>query len=419
MGFCFKLWAFIGTLLLDSIANGFQIDLCKTRFPDSIQVAVGNFNNLGIYRLLHLKSPAHVTIMHGDVFISAPGLKLAPISEVFIEEFRRGSRLFIAVTYIAHSNDYAEHVYVEKRGKYIYECTGEEKNAFVNGPVRIRTDIMFINHSVIDTKVVVGHVKPWVWLSIGNKADDETGLLHSRLWKDGTTYLMSPIVQIDSMSRNLDGPGASLIGRITAFHQYSNEQIITVKLDKTGDREFILIIGPIEKDIFTPMNLSAYPHMVGIPIAKPVTIRQHDVDIDISRTMLPPYDVVILSNLRRGDWLYSQHTILPIRKMEDLNTRVWDAYSMVEIYKVCDEEVITHVEVFQYAVKPLKYVVVHTRKLTDIHSPGSMLFYKFNNKYDSPSYDLLSDEMSDECHKMLYNIVTTMEDVTKRQSHKL
>ncbi|GFE53199.1 spherical body protein, putative [Babesia ovis] len=86
-------------------------------------------------------------------------------------------------------------------------------------------------------------------------------------------------------------------------------------------------------------------------------------EIDISSTDSNAAELVVLANLRRGCWLYTQYSIMTTIHPRDVFVNVVDSQMGKVLFVTKEDVYVTHVEVFEHIGQGWKYVVVNLKKL--------------------------------------------------------
>ncbi|EDO08688.1 putative integral membrane protein [Babesia bovis T2Bo] len=402
---CLTCWLFI------TFSQCLPFDIDKSEFTRDVQVIHGHINYGGTYRLLQTTTRVASAVVFGALKISRPFMHGTATSHVFIEEWKRDDTWLIGVTYYGNSIfGRVQRTYVVKYMRTTYRISRSMKNNFLRGPVMIRMDMSSgCVHPVIDSKIVFNGGKPTIWYYVANKIPHHNNSSFSKLWSNDNDFLISPIVNIDAASRVTGYGPSSLIGHISGFSQFDDGHTIQITLGRTGDRIYTLHIPRNHERIFTPMCIVKDLTIIGTNQRIPAGSRPIKIVIDISKKEGPSGDVVILSNIRRGEWNYSQHAILPLRNMEEIDVSVKHVGRGCDIYDVKDDEIVTHVEIFKEEFDILVYVVVNTKMLENPSIERQYVF-KYNNSLSSPAYSLLDDVQGKEALRKLCRIFTLLPD---------
>ncbi|ORM41426.1 uncharacterized protein BXIN_2503 [Babesia sp. Xinjiang] len=183
---------------------------------------------------------------------------------------------------------------------------------------------------------------------------------------------------------------------------------------KEGKRllRFNLYLPPVEDGIFKPRNIidASYKFIGSKTPSHPS--KYISLYIDISSTQTSQADVIVLANLKRGDWLYTQYTVVPLREQRFVLLSVINSAQNCEIYRTADDLFVTHVEVFEHVTHYWQYVVVNI-KVVDAGSSSRIntyidakrLYVRHVQEQGIVYFDVTDEDLS--LHlEMIYNINT-------------
>ncbi|EDO08689.1 hypothetical protein BBOV_III011370 [Babesia bovis T2Bo] len=403
---------FITILMVCSIyirlISGIELNLNKLEFSENVRQAYGYFPQNGHYRLLDVENDKHVSIMFAHQLLSSPTLIGQPVVRIYVEEFRRYKRYLLRITYVGDAvSEVVKTIHLEKHDEVVYLSSHETLMNFVNGPIRIAMDFNYdyIN-PVIDYYIETTRGNPSIKYLVGNELPNDEESSHSRLWYGKGEFIISPIKNFDKFSSMLGGPTTYIIGSITSITPYRDINIIYITVSGRGDMEYKLYIPPANLDVFQPRNMLTNEDHSQWPLLYGAASEIRHIVIDISRKTFPDKNVVVVENLRRGDWIYGQHLLLPGHNLGHVSVEVKHVHVGIDIYKSPENEKVTHVEIFKYVVEPLTYVVVNVLDLSVTGYPVIRHVFQFNNNITSPGYKLVVLPDLKECLDNLYNIPT-------------
>ncbi|ORM39838.1 uncharacterized protein BXIN_0194 [Babesia sp. Xinjiang] len=172
---------------------------------------------------------------------------------------------------------------------------------------------------------------------------------------------------------------------------------------------FTVQIPPTENGIFKPKSIIECPYV----LRQPYTVAEHvrHLNIDISDCSNANIDVIILGNIRRGCWIYTQFNIVPLRNSPYVLVKVTNSKYQCDIYEATDGAMVTHVELFDHAEHGWQYVVINIGRRTSenirrMSMSKEMKVYKRIDGDDNIVYFDLSNFWVDPYIEMLYNIDT-------------
>ncbi|GFE55191.1 spherical body protein, putative [Babesia ovis] len=327
------------------------------------------------------------------------------MTEIYVEEFKRHNTLIIVVTFFLNSEEERlQRIYMKKTEEGISSVTRQQKNEFVAGPIFLTMNAGCISlHPTVDIRTITSEDQPLNFQYIGNTFNERDDISRSHLWSNDGKYFMSPIVNVDD-TQVTNGTKSSLIGHITGYSMGVEDDMIIINVEDTEDLEYEVYLPVNLEGIVSAANILDYPFTVINARPNPIDLRQIEVNIDISDTGPQGPNVITLANLRRCEYLYTQHSILPIHKAENIATRVYNSELDCHIYEVNDDEFVTFVEVFNHHRNYFQYVVVNTRKLADPDAVDSKrIFYlTFNPRYSA--YNEVTAEQKDFVLKRIYKM---------------
>ncbi|EDO08686.1 hypothetical protein BBOV_III011340 [Babesia bovis T2Bo] len=401
-------------LLLSSISNvscdifdySNYIDINDEYIPSYVDVAYGTIPNGGVYRFLHTTTDYVIRVKAGKLNLTTIMLINNIPADIFVEEFIRDDKEVVTITSYGKSILYnMERLFVELSSNECKYITQEERDDFVGGPVMLRTDLLEkYMHPVIDSTITSRDGRLTILYSVGNKGYDKKESSFSFLWYNQLDFIISPLLNIDGVSRMAMGKAVMLTSRITSFLPQVRQNGIIFTIDKTGDREYFLKMVPSDCGAAASRNMISESVKIGQILPIPAMDRPDTVIMDISMETEPSFDVVVLDNVKKGNLLlYGQQSFLPIREVQNLYVKIRDVSNDADIYSVKDDEFIAYVEKF-YSSGTIMYVTVNTKKLESPDGAETRIIFKNENVDGIVHYREIGDDEFESYNSLVYDI---------------
>ncbi|ORM41822.1 uncharacterized protein BXIN_0584 [Babesia sp. Xinjiang] len=335
------------------------------------------------------------------------------VSDVYIQTYRRGHRSIISITrFILGGRTYLHTTYYDIVSNKCTYTTRKIKELFVAGAISLRLDVDSEKfHPFIDAARSHGGWQGKTWSISHYSRRSEDGPIVHRISYRLERFLISPIVNIDKQFRDTNHPPPSLSACSTkvSIGMGRDWALMWIKHGCTCSK-FMYSIPPVEEGKFKPKPILESPYNFISDVKRYNTARHKIVAIDISSTFTSVPDIVILANLKRGDWLYTQHSFVPIMDQNFVLVKVVNSEKRCEIYETDDETFVTHVEVFDHVKSDSQYVVVNIATPSKTARLGEPRFEKNKRVYkpivfgEILRYVELANIWVDPYLDMLYNI---------------
>ncbi|ORM42288.1 uncharacterized protein BXIN_1100 [Babesia sp. Xinjiang] len=300
-------------LLIGSIypIQSLVLDLTRTYFNPCIDVFEGTFKNGGIYRMFHSHDPIIRLVTYGQEVLGPSTTRVAFPSDVYVQEYRRGDRRIVAVThFITEGARLLKTTYYKIVGTRVSAATRPVKNAFIGGPISLKLDLDSPKaHPFISASDKDGEYQPSVWSIIPRSRYPGEPAVGRMIFRY-EVYFISPVINIDQQFRDHNSPSPSLISHSTNIRvsRTGDSTIISIKHGSFSGR-FIARTPPTGDGIFRPKNIILSSYDFSACTQGPHLTRRDVLKIDISSIETNVPEIVILANLRRGDWLYTQYSL--------------------------------------------------------------------------------------------------------------
>ncbi|ORM39688.1 uncharacterized protein BXIN_0073 [Babesia sp. Xinjiang] len=363
----------------------------------------------GTYRLLHMKSSSIDSIVYDDYLVPFFSRYKAITDDIYIQDYQRGNtRIFSISSSFVIGTTGVRTVNYKIIGRRCVIVGIKSKSAFLSGPISLRLDINSaeLHPFIIPHATFTGdQTMKWVVITREHRSTDRSNKIH-KLRFSGESLVLSPIIIVDKETNGPGYPATSISGLIDKFAETSvtGDFNLWIKYRKRGLPHAIKI-PPIENGIFKPCNIIQH-HYTFCKSKHFQPIERTTVIIDISKTEVNVAELIVLANLKRGDWLYTQYTISPVRDQLFLFVRVINSVTGSELYQVEDSTFITHVEVFDNVTYGWQYVVVNYERSLGKGIKGFQKVYVRQNGERGVIYIDLSNFWPDSYIQMLYNINT-------------
>ncbi|EDO08711.1 hypothetical protein BBOV_III011590 [Babesia bovis T2Bo] len=386
------------------------VDLYKKEFHENIKVYHGSFSNGGKYKMLRTTAEYAKDILYDGYYIISTRADCGDLADIFIEEYRRDLEVIVGVIYAGEEvKRLIQRHYFAKRDGYFERVDRHDKMVFVAGPMKVGIDMYLKDwHTAIDTYTTYKGHRPLYWYLLCNFKGDYRYKTESRYWFGDGEFHISPITSVDNEPTPEGMPKSALIANIYGFHKTAN--FYTFSMDCSYDTLYTVRIPKNEDGIFRPRNINTYPTSYLDVHLPPLKDRSTTITIDISDIVVHAPEIIILSKLKKGNWFYSQHSIIPIKNPAYVSVTVVDGINKCTLYTPVDDEFVTYVEVFEHVTNSMQYVVVHARK----ELPGSTIenpmykhdlkLYKLRNVEKPVSYIDFTQLRPEAILDHLYNI---------------
>ncbi|ORM39837.1 uncharacterized protein BXIN_0195 [Babesia sp. Xinjiang] len=346
------------------------IDLKSDELPSCVEVYGGTFSDGGVYRLILSRTPPIIGVTYGNRWLRPVSSGSAVTRDMFIQEYRRGDTKIIGVSHFTGKNyDYLYTAYYKYRPDILELITREAKSKFLNGPLFLPVDITSERlHPFILKTTLYEPVVSITWAPLPRSPNYNPRDIFARVRRRNEVIQLSPIFNIDPQISD-SSSNAYLNAHCEQLLIVPGIHSITIVVRKEiGTAKHSIRIPPIVNDVFRPSNIVVgeyrfcetrnyfYQSLFSI------------VTIDVARPDASVKGVVILANLKRGVWLYTQHSVLPVQDQIYTHVRVINSHANLELFQVDDDAFVTHVEVFDNLRSGVQYVVINYEKLHEYDS---------------------------------------------------
>ncbi|ORM41948.1 uncharacterized protein BXIN_0552 [Babesia sp. Xinjiang] len=381
------------------------LDISQQDFPPYIDIFVGSFWNGGIYRMFHSHGPLITLVKCGDEIMFDSSYQPALSLDVYVQDYRRQGRHIISVSRFNKVGfKLLKTTFYEKKQDKCTVITRGVKDAFVGSHIALplALDAYKLHPYIIeDSSAAENEVQyrvPTYYSSRGSLP-----VINMRSAKD--VFIISPILNIYNTARDPNSPSPSI-------HCYAHK--VDVALDRARTTiwikrgrfvdKHVLNMPPLNENIFRPSNILNCGYDLVLPLMSAGVSNPITVNIDISSTDIIIPEIIILDNLRRGDWLYRQYSVMPAMEQNYIYIGIIDSMKGCEIYKETNDTFVTHVEVFFHVDIGTQYVVININRRRDSDYGNNKRLYRSFNMEQRTQYVDLTDFWVDPYLEMLYNI---------------
>ncbi|GFE53184.1 spherical body protein, putative [Babesia ovis] len=250
-------------------------------------------------------------------------------------------------------------------GEVCLQATNEDTKCLVRDAIKMSVDMHsgLMHPLILKTIEANGHQR--VIYSIAKLYSRHNRSVSNKIRTMYISYVISPLLNIDKFSGYSDSPPSS-------FNSYSSEIYLNIQerrfmvkltLGAHANKNIIIKIPSYIDGVFKPENiLNDQSNIVNLCADLPKH-KDRFTEIDISSTDSNAAELVVLANLRRGCWLYTQYSMVPLYGPRYRFIKVVNKKAKQEIYQEGEQMYVTYVEVFDHVHQGWQYVVVNLRKL--------------------------------------------------------
>ncbi|GFE53487.1 spherical body protein, putative [Babesia ovis] len=386
-----------------------SLDLTLEQQPSEINVYKGAFSNGGIYTLYHSPVNPIRLIRYGRKFIDIPTYSPTALKDVFVQTFERNGITVISLHY--------SHIDGPLRFKsLVFEISDSEVThavrnrvaEYVDGPITLPLDLQNdTTHPFILKSTTSGLYNGRVWSLVSTKRDKPVESPIQQLRHYMGVIFITPIKNIDSRPAFPGGPVSSLNSCCTKFNLEDDGKHMDVWIKRfRRSIPFRIVMPPIVHGIFKPRDIVVNsPHFESLRWFS-VPLIERRVTIDVGYLEPQSCAVIIMSNLRRGDWIYTQHSITPLFFPEYWTVDVINSAMKREIYTSEAGHHVSYVEVFDNLINNDQFVVVNIVEWDGMQAKEKKNIYVREAEHDPMNYHHLGHSGTELCLSMLYNIDT-------------
>ncbi|EDO08683.1 hypothetical protein BBOV_III011310 [Babesia bovis T2Bo] len=398
------IWAILCSLFVHSI----KIDLLDDNFPPNVNAYHGSFQEGGLYRLIQCIDVDLDAVVYGNLLIAKVPQGSARDMYVYIEEYKIQSKVIICITFIDMILEICK-----SRRYYRYKIFGFAEASHqimksVKDPIFLEIDMTMekMHHQLrCELRPEGEHGAPWYSVRPQYIIGKDNRF---RCRRFASRFLISQILNVDYRNNGIYPP-SSLIGYFKGFSRSCSEEHCIVTVLDQYEFMYEIVIPPTINGIFRPRNI--YETMVEIDphMQRRLSPDKTLIEIDISSIKQNRDDLVILANLKRGKWLYTQYTIIPYRYPLYEIACVISTEDISTIYCPTGQTVVTHVEVFDHIIHKWRYIVIHTVKFNEGNDMNDYDIYKRIDDEEGVKYFDVGNNFCKEPYMLMLNNISTEE----------
>ncbi|EDO08710.1 putative integral membrane protein [Babesia bovis T2Bo] len=401
--------------------SGCMLDIFKPVVSPDIIMHSGTYGTNGIYRMFHSYVSMITNVYYNGNLLKNIRLMDCEPRDVFVQTFQNSSICLIVITImLIGNNDQAVQNYFITDGSGHRKASNRLRSMHIGSKVFLNVDVVSDQlHPFVVREKINDTTNIFSW-SINAGKLTEDGIPIHLLKGKSEDYYISPITNVCYDPLDRSGKMTFIISHCTnVLYEPGGESLWLTISYGIQSKALSMTIPPVIDGIFRPdyiFSTSLYFQLLWelSDISNDITI-----DIDISNIDNVTPDVVILANLKRGLWLYTQYAVAPIR--HHTYTTVKQVTAGVQtLYVTQDNEYVTHVEIFDHVKHGWRYVLVHIRNVKPLHEKENRnytehkkLYLRYPNR-EIVAYKDINDIWLEEYMDMLYNIdtrITTCETI--------
>ncbi|ORM40409.1 uncharacterized protein BXIN_1869 [Babesia sp. Xinjiang] len=386
-----------------------QLELNASTFPASVEIYEGTFGGGGKYRLFQSVHPPIDIVTYRGRILGRNSDTDTLVNNTIIQEYKCNGRTIISVSRLRYGVSYKVYTTCyEIIGHFAKRITRRVKNNFVTSPISLPMDPNADKfHPFINSFPCGDGIKSNKWSIIRSTHKRQGRHKLSYLRDPDETFHISPLINIDGDSQDPNFPPSSISSQSTKIYFPGEPKYIQIWNSHSQiSRTYILHIPQIEDGTFKPGNIVSRGYKFSVPSSGDVQYRPIRLTVNISNPETTARDIVVMANLKRGCWLYTQYSILPLRDQKYIYVNVVNFERKCDIYHVTPDAFVTHVEVFNHTANGAQYVVVNVKKRENDLLKNIKKVYKLVSESYEDKYVDVSSGWDKLYVDMLYTIYT-------------
>ncbi|GIX62537.1 spherical body protein, putative [Babesia caballi] len=339
-------WLLLLPAALFNACMGAPIDLLEDPLPAGAEVYWGSFSDGGVYRMLRPNRG-----FESHIYCGKHWLRTAPIYEVFshyyVEVYRRPAADFVNITSVRNGK------YQLRNRQLIYiiksqQCIRSNKQAlseYLNGPVYLVLDVGNPNtrHPYIKS-YKDGHESLF---DASYKIFKSYSGCRERLTAHPNCnhYRISPVFDSRLPVTSDVRPTCVLYGSITdvMYNSDAHQYIVDVR---KGMHMKTYYVEP-SKGVIRAISSAEAPKAHWQPFSgcEDDEVRSDlSIVLDVGKIRQIDENLLVLENVRKGDWLYSRHEVVLYEDVKVVDVQVVNSLRNTIIYRSPRNVLVTHVE---------------------------------------------------------------------------
>ncbi|GFE54946.1 spherical body protein, putative [Babesia ovis] len=286
------------------------------------------------------------------------------VADVYVQQFKRDGLNMVSISYIfVNGAKQYETIQVEINHNSLVYVDKEKRESWVKQWLALPLNFLAAKwHPLIAVSHGEKDIDEKSWYIIPQRLDD-TRVHMACLRHNKYKLIISPIHLIDVNSHFEDRRSPLLISHAVKVTFSPTKGYITIMIKiKTCSDSYKVYIPSTSHGFFEPSNILRDCYTITYMKGCSTSSSHVKIYVDISKAYSQWPEVVIITNLRRGNWLYTQYSIAPLRFTTHVLVDVINSTKHTELYKASGNETVVYVEVFDDFMDRWQYVVVHIRK---------------------------------------------------------
>ncbi|EDO07196.1 uncharacterized protein BBOV_IV008420 [Babesia bovis T2Bo] len=405
-------------LVMQCIAKSqtFVLDINSPEISDSIEMYEGTFSEGGIYRMYYATTEHFYFIKCNDFEFNLPRFQKMP-KEIYIQDFLRGKyrHVVISAKSTTGRKKITNHYF---QGDDILFTKGNRKRMlkFIGEITKLSVHAQSNKiHPFIKKLYIAGKANMIIWRVIPINHDPQANLV-KRLRHTGGNVTISPFLGIEYTANNDPSHESYISSHAKEIQQMvdTNKIILILNWNVKYYIPQAICIPQVQNNIFKPKNILYCSDSPPLKVFNKTLGESKAIQIDVSCNHAAMPEIIFLANLQRGCWYYSQYTIADLGNSQFKKVNVADSKRDYIIYSSDNNEIVTHVEIFEHIIYGWKYVVVNkvfvdlSNEMVEFKDENHKV-YKCIHDGDNVRYYDLDAFWVDPYISMLHNINTAKE----------
>ncbi|EDO06827.1 putative integral membrane protein [Babesia bovis T2Bo] len=340
---------------------GMILDLDMDKFPDNLEIFRGTLENGGKYFLYHSSDPIISKVIYRGSVLNTVRSKITNFPDVYVQKFEKEKQVIVGIHYFysmlwKHKSRTCYFLFNDTTSIVVHRSMLSQFSGHLFLPLDLKNEKQ---HPFVVKSHVGSKIRGDIWAIIASTGRRTTTSYISRLRSSHDCIFFSPITNIDSYPPSPNYPPTSIYAHCTKVHVSDVDGNFYLHIKRDRNTVIYLFQLPKTKNYtFKPGNILRTNYRFGVAKPSFPTSRQRIIVIDIATFEVKIPDLVILANVRRGDWLYHQYTILPLWYPDFPTVTVINSVDNISIYKTNEQTYVECVEIFINVDHGWQYVVL-------------------------------------------------------------
>ncbi|EDO05320.1 putative integral membrane protein [Babesia bovis T2Bo] len=399
--------ASVGGFILTIPSYAIIIDLDRSVYPQDVEVYHASFIRGGLHRIFHGRTEMISAVKYKTCYYNTMLRNMTSVTDVYVQEYRRGSEIYIETNRCIKGVQKQLHTtFCKIVAPHCVLLTRRDKMLLAASiSIPINLNHLFLHPFLVRSREEEEDGTS-ISLDLVSKRAYNKKLNGCRILRfTNPNIFISPIYGLDSQTNASSYSNPMLISQSVKIYHVLGTMSITLWLKGLPSSESKFVeIPPISDGIFRPRNIVRFALKFNeyVDNSRPSTSNHLYIYVDSVEVSVP--DIIILANLKRGDWLYTQYSILGSRYLEYPTIGVKSSQTGQMIYSAAFDEYVRYVEIFTHVFNQWKFVVVSITKFTKgvPHRLKKIYLRERRNRVDY--YIELYDSCANSSLDMIYNI---------------